>query len=96
MGTALRVRFRQLAYRLRSWLRSVVYEWPHAMRVVTDDGCREIARVIRHEITPTHLIVEDIDGCLYLWRLAEVRRYGPMRKLDLPGDLFQKPLRVVG
>jgi hypothetical protein len=90
------MRIRQGLHALRGWFRSLVLEWPNAVRVTTETSVRDISRVIRHEVLGgTHLLIEDIDGVLYLWRLDEVKRYGPIQRVEVPAHMLQ-PIKVVG
>jgi hypothetical protein len=53
------------------------------MRVTLDNGqARDINRVVRHRLEGDHLIVEDIDGCLYVYALRDLRRYVPLRQAE--------------
>lgn len=66
------------------------------MRVVTREGVRDLSRVTRHEILGgTHLLVEDMDGALYVWALAEVRHYGPIRHVEVSAADMAQPIRAV-
>lgn len=93
---SMRMRVRQALYALRGWLRSLVFEWPTEMRLVTPEGPRTIARVIRHEVVGgTHILIEDIDGLLYVWPLSDVKRYGPVRRIEVPVHVIGEPIPVV-
>lgn len=72
-------KMRELRVLVRAWW----WAWPQAMRVTLTDGTtRDVWRVIRHDITGTHLVLEDVEGCIYIWRLDDLRRYVPTRTYE--------------